>query len=653
MSPVPWRAGSLPLLALLSIGRAPQALGFGSSAATENPNVLVVVVDDLGWKDVGFHDTTFSTPNLDAMVAEGVELSTFYTAPTCTPSRAQLMTGRYSYRIGMQDSVLHTTEPRGVPLTETFVGEKLQAAGYSTAAVGKWHLGMHMPQFLPVERGFDDFYGILTGGGGHYTHMSVSPEFTPRGGSGKTRTFSGPNIVEGSEVSDDNQDTRTHSTELYTKKAAEYVEAMSAKEDQPWFLYLSYQAIHDPIETDDSWINGRSCESISAENSSIGETDETDYDNRRIACGMVAQMDNGLGALRGLLENLGEWDNTVVIFFSDNGGLPSHGSVNRPFRGGKGDYWEGGVHVPAFVSGGFVSAALRRTGVEPYRYGHLTHVTDVHATILGLAGVPGADDGGDGEAELDGIDLWDSLVETKAPARQAVVINLNSPNFASSGAVRWSNYKLIRNPEPKETVIYSRVQSKLVEEEGVVSESTLASAISTVQAQIHLSEPKMYMFDLEANPSESVVEGCGTDRALGPVESCANLYSIPAFRDARKKLEGILRKADRESVAPTLRWEDDGPLADPSNWGGWVPWRDSSGVPLALYGGVEVDGAPEAQQQQGAVFAGYAGEAAGGDAITVTSSYARFLAMVVSMVAAGSVVVAYRAGQRSGYKVLR
>lgn len=162
----------------------------------------------------------------------------------------------------------------------------------------------------------------------------------------------------------------------------------------------------------------------------------------------------------------------------------------------------------------------------------------------------------------------------------------------------------------------------------------------------------MYMFDLEANPSESVVEGCGTDRSLGPVASCANLYSIPAFRDARKKLEGILLKADRESVAPTLRWEDDGPLADPSNFGGWVPWRDSSGVPLAIYGGVEVDGASEVQQQ-GTVFVGYAGEAAGGDAITVTSSYARFLAMFVSMVAVGSVVLAYRAGQRSGYKVLR
>lgn len=166
-----------------------------------------------------------------------------------------------------------------------------------------------------------------------------------------------------------------------------------------------------------------------------------------------------------MLERLGEWDNTVVVFFSDNGGLPSHGSVNHPFRGGKGDYWEGGVHVPAFFSGGFVSSALARNNVEPYRYGHLTHVTDVHATMLGLAGFSG----GDGVA-LDGVNLWEALVETKAPTREAVVINVNSPNFAKSAAVRWGKYKLIRNPEPLETAIYSRVQAKLVSEGLVVSE---------------------------------------------------------------------------------------------------------------------------------------------------------------------------------------
>lgn len=177
------------------------------------------------------------------------------------------------------------------------------------------------------------------------------------------------------------------------------------------------------------------------------------------------QVDNGLGGLRTLLEDLDEWDNTVVIFFSDNGGLPSHGSVNRPFRGAKGEYWEGGVHVPAFLSGGFVSSAIARNGVEPYRYGHLTHVTDIHTTILRLAGL--ADDEGE---TLDGVDLWEALVETKAPARESVVINLNSANFAKSGAVRWGKYKLMRNPEPLETAIYSHVEKKLINEELVVSE---------------------------------------------------------------------------------------------------------------------------------------------------------------------------------------
>lgn len=210
-----------------------------SRKGLERPNVLVIVADDLGWKDIGFHDPAFSTPNLDQMVSEGVELSTFYTAPTCTPSRAQLMTGRYNFRTGMQDSVLHSTEPRGVPLTETFLGEKLQAAGYSTAMVGKWHLGMHMPQYLPMSRGFDKHYGILTGGGGHYTHLSVSQDFTPRGEKTQTRAFSGHNLVEGKTLSDDSIST-THSTELYSSKAVEYVTEM-AESDNPWFLYLSYQ----------------------------------------------------------------------------------------------------------------------------------------------------------------------------------------------------------------------------------------------------------------------------------------------------------------------------------------------------------------------------------------------------------------------------
>ncbi|CAM9919895.1 unnamed protein product, partial [Laminaria digitata] len=259
---MPWRVVSALLLGVASLGvvhvtqadgspASPGARSKDSDNESVRPNVLVVVVDDLGWKDVGFHEESFSTPHMDTMVAEGVELSTFYSAATCTPSRAQLMTGRYSYRIGMQDSVLHSTEPRGVPLTETFVGERLQTAGYTTAAVGKWHLGMHMPQYLPKQRGFDEYYGILTGGGGHYEHMSVSMEFSPRGAVGMPRTFAGPNIVDGNELSDDNLENHLHSTELYTRKAADFIETMSAKDD-PWFLYLSYQVSRKRIYTSTS-----------------------------------------------------------------------------------------------------------------------------------------------------------------------------------------------------------------------------------------------------------------------------------------------------------------------------------------------------------------------------------------------------------------
>lgn len=180
----------------------------------------------------------------------------------------------------------------------------------------------------------------------------------------------------------------------------------------------------------------------------------------------------------------------------------------------------------------------------------------------------------------------------------------------------------------------------------------------------------MYLFDLEQNPSENVEENCGTDKSLGKLESCANLYSLPAFRETRRKLEGMLVMADRESVAPTLRWEDDGPLADPQSFGGWIPWRDRNGDPLAIYSGVvfESDGdrddaspqSTEKRQEEARVEqtislagVGSAGEGAGiGSAITMTASYASGLAMFIAIFAVGSTFVAYRAGQRSGYRVL-
>lgn len=143
-----------------------------TTSATTKPNVLMVVLDDVGWQDVGFHDDSFHTPHIDRLASEGIELTSFYASHACTPARSQLMTGRYNYKVGMQDSVIRSTEPRGLPLEEVLLPEKLLDAGYQTAMVGKWHLGFHMSAYTPNQRGFERHYGIYLGGGDHFSHIS-------------------------------------------------------------------------------------------------------------------------------------------------------------------------------------------------------------------------------------------------------------------------------------------------------------------------------------------------------------------------------------------------------------------------------------------------------------------------------------------------
>ena len=178
------------------------ALALGAQA-TKRPNLLLALVDDLGSGDVQYNDPTMVTPELNRLAEDGVVLDRFYAAATCTPARAALMTGRLGIRTGMQDSVIHATEPRGVPLDEVFLGEKLQQAGYRTAMVGKWHLGFHEAAYTPLQRGFETWYGIFPGGGSHTGHFSVSQPFSARGGADVT--WSGFNLWDGDAPSMDNQ----------------------------------------------------------------------------------------------------------------------------------------------------------------------------------------------------------------------------------------------------------------------------------------------------------------------------------------------------------------------------------------------------------------------------------------------------------------
>lgn len=195
----------------------------------------------------------------------------------------------------------------------------------------------------------------------------------------------------------------------------------------------------------------------------------------------------------------------------------------------------------------------------------------------------------------------------------------------------------------------------------------LSEATQAVHSQLRLSDPKMYLFDLEANPSESIKEGCGTVESLGPPESCGDLYENSEFEDVRKHLEAIFESAERNSVAPTLRWMDDGPLADPLNFGGWVPWRDRQGDPLATYRGVEFTGAEPGDSERGSSkkqrlqtqsLMGMGSDSMnepeeGAYMVTVSASHASALALCAAVIAVVATLVAYRAGRRSSYGPLR
>jgi len=531
----------------------------------KKPNVLLVVIDDMGWSDVGFHDPTFSTPNIDQLSREGIQLDSFYVSPTCTPSRAQLMTGRYNYRIGLQDSVIHSTEPRGVPLDQSFLSNKLKSSGYTTAAIGKWHLGMHMPQYTPLKRGFDKHYGIFTGGGDHFKHISASQEFTARY-SNSSLIFTGYNLWEDGEVSPDNF-VDIHTTDLYTQKAISYLNEFKQSEN-PWFMYMAFQAVHDPIQTAPHWYEQGKCSKLS-KNIEQSETADIDWDKRKILCGMMAQVDNGMLMIRESLEEMDMWDDTIVIFMSDNGGIYIHGSSNLPLNGQKGQYYEGGVRVPALLSGGYVTSALKSRGKDPYIHNDLVHITDVHSTILGLAGYKD-------ETRLDGIDQWESLISKLPPARKNMVINLNSHFFAGSGAVRSGKYKLIKNADPKESTIYNKVRNVL---SGKSAEFTESNLFKVAKAEYEtLLNPVMLMFDISRNPSER------TDGACAEYVECNNLYYNAEFSKERKALEAFFEGEAKTMVPATFKWEDDGPLTNPDNFGKvWQPWRDENGVPLAMY----------------------------------------------------------------------
>jgi arylsulfatase A-like enzyme len=281
-------------------------------AAEGRPNIVLIVADDLGWADIGIQGgKDIPTPHIDSIAHNGVRFTNAYVScPVCSPTRAGLMTGRYQQRFGHE----FNTGPRkaddpgiGLPVTETTIAERLKKLGYTTGLVGKWHLGFR-PELQPTRRGFDEFYGFL---GGFHSYLS---------------TQEGPDdpIMRG---------TKTVPQEGYLTDtlANEAVDFIDRHRSQPFFLCVTFNAVHAPLIATDEYLERLS---------------NIENRRRRIFGAMLLALDDAVGDVLEAVEKAKQSERTLIIFLSDNGGLTKATSSNAPLRGQKGQTLEGGIRVP-------------------------------------------------------------------------------------------------------------------------------------------------------------------------------------------------------------------------------------------------------------------------------------------------------------------
>ncbi|TWT89371.1 sulfatase-like hydrolase/transferase [Neorhodopirellula pilleata] len=307
-------------LALAAVGSIAER-----ASAADPPNVVVLLADDLGWAGVGYHEDWFQTPNIDRLVADGVELDRFYVAPMCSPTRAGLMTGRYPIRFGLARAVIPPQRDFGLPVDETTLAESLGKLGYDRRGVfGKWHLGHLRAQWHPLNQGFSHFHG-------HYNGAIDYFDLT-RDGERDWHTDWQPSDEEG------------YSTDLIADAAANWI-SEAARLDQPYFCYVPFNAPHSPFQAPDEAIQRFSQLSTGGS----GKQAKSREKKLQTLAAMVWVMDQGIGRILDAIERSGESDNTMVWFLSDNGGVGEIPGNNRPLRGNKLTVYEGGIRVPACV----------------------------------------------------------------------------------------------------------------------------------------------------------------------------------------------------------------------------------------------------------------------------------------------------------------
>ncbi|MDH3582871.1 MAG: sulfatase-like hydrolase/transferase, partial [Phycisphaerae bacterium] len=293
------------------------------------PNVVLILADDLGWADVGYHGGYIKTPHIDRLAREGVELDRFYVCPMCSPTRASLLTGRYAIRFGLSRAVIPPWRRFGLDTAETTLPQVLAKAGYRHRGIfGKWHLGHHEPKWHPIARGFTHFRGHYNGAIDYFTHE--------REGQRDWHVDFEPTREDG------------YTTDLIADAAARFIEQHA--DEGPFLCYVPFNAPHSPFQALQKYLDRYAHLDAAARGKAGGGKRKTKGPSReRILAAMISSMDDGIGHILAAIDRAGVRENTLIWFMSDNGGIKGVAKNNLPLRGDKLQVFEGGIRVPACV----------------------------------------------------------------------------------------------------------------------------------------------------------------------------------------------------------------------------------------------------------------------------------------------------------------
>nr|XP_018909945.1 PREDICTED: arylsulfatase B-like isoform X2 [Bemisia tabaci] len=557
---------------------------------SRKPHIIIMLADDMGWNDVGFHGSNqIPTPNIDALAYNGLILNSHYTPALCTPSRAALMTGKYPIHLGMQHLVILEAEPWGLPLEEKMLPQYLKESGYATHAIGKWHLGFFRKEYTPTHRGFDSHFGYWQGFQDYYDH-SVKATFAKYHGYDMRRNMSLDWSAQGK-----------YSTDLFTDEAVRIIN--THEREDPLFLYMAHLAPH----------TANTYEPFQAPDEEVVRFAHIEDPERRTYAAMVSKLDQSVGEVVSALRSRDMLDNSIIIFMSDNGaptyGLHSNRGSNYPLRGIKETPYEGGVRGVAAVWSPLIKKRSRVAN-------QLMHIADWLPTLHSAAGLESSL-----PKDLDGVDMWKALSEDLPSPRTELLHNIDDIGEVYS-ALRSGPWKYVKGSVSKgrtdswygesgrsnnltddevrsydvTAVLHSKAGAALggfVTKQQIKTKEMRLNAINSVAANANYDFPKFEdelrlltargvlalraAAEVRCNESMAPRECDATKSACLfniAADPCERTNLAAAEPDLVRILEERVAELRKTARAPLNKPSD--PLADPHNWNDtWTNWHDA------------------------------------------------------------------------------